>query len=374
MNTNDGFSGQNSTCPRRSLPGLAVRCRAGDRFCSECGAALSKVCRACAASVTPGQRYCGACGTWLGAVADNSGATTGLGAERRLMTVVMCDLVGSSALAARLDPEEFAALLVAYRERCAAVVAQNGGAYISRYVGDGVLACFGYPRALGRDAHSAVSCGLAIAHAKSAGHHHASARGLRAGGPRGRRNGCCGCRRLGTEAVMQLDALVGTAPNTAARLQELAPPNGVVIGGATHELVDDDFICEKLPPQRLKRLEPPARAFLVRAHSEPRTRRLVHSRRYVPLVGRSAEFELISSSPGGGPQTGKGQTVPGILVEPGIGKSRLAQELLDHLADTPLAVIVLTCTPLAAGTALYPVIEALRRGDSCHSAGQQTAL
>jgi len=344
--------------PGDHCPACKAVVGAGDRFCSECGAALSKVCRACAASVTPGQRYCGACGAWLGAVADNSGATTGLGAERRLMTVVMCDLVGSSALAARLDPEEFAALLVAYRERCAAVVAQNGG-YISRYVGDGVLACFGYPRALGRDAHSAVSCGLAITREISA---LATTTALHGGCELavrvGVETGVVVAGRLGTEAVMELDALVGTAPNTAARLQELAPPNGVVIGGATHELVDDDFICEELPPQRLKRLEPPARAFLVRAHSEPRTRRLVHSRRYVPLVGRSAEFELIVQSWGRAAK-GKGQTVL-VSGEPGIGKSRLAQELLDHLADTPLAVIVLTCTPLAAGTALYPVIEALR--------------
>src|SRR5262249_28998843 len=155
-----------------------------------------------------------------------------------------CDLVGSSSLAARLDPEEFAALLVAYRERCAAAVAHNGG-YISCYVGDGVCACFGYPRAVGRDAQAAVTCGLAIAPEISA---LAATTSLLGGSELAVRvaieTGIVIAGRLGPENAMELDALVGTAPNTATRLQELAPPNGVVIGETTHELVAEDFACE----------------------------------------------------------------------------------------------------------------------------------
>ena len=126
--------------------------------------ALKPPCSACGAPVALGQRFCQTCGASLGSPnsSRDPGAATDGTLDRRLMTAMFCDLVGSSKLAARLDPEEFAALLVAYRERCAAVVAQNGG-YISRYAGDGVLACFGYPRALGRDAQAAVTSGLAIA-------------------------------------------------------------------------------------------------------------------------------------------------------------------------------------------------------------------
>ena len=151
------------------------------------------------------------------------------------MTVMFCDLVGSSKLASRLDPEEFATLLVAYRERCAAAVAQRGG-YVSRYVGDGVLACFGYPRAIGRDAQAAVSCGLAIAKEIRALADTTSLPGGQELAVRiGIDTGVVLAGRLGPDNAMELDALVGTAPHMAARLQSLASPNTVVIGEGTHE-------------------------------------------------------------------------------------------------------------------------------------------
>ena len=274
------------------------------------------------------------------------------------MTVVMCDLVRSSALAARLDPEEFAALLVSYRERCAAVLAHTGG-YISRYVGDGVLACFGYPRAVGRDAQSAVAFGLAITREIRA---LATTTSLPGGSELavrvGIETGTVVAGRLGPENAMELDALVGTAPNTAARLQQLAPPNGVVIGEATHELVAEDFACEELLPQRLIGLEPLVRAFVVRGEAARRGRGLALTRRHGPLVGRAAELALIFEC-WTLASKGKGQAVL-LSGEAGIGKSRLAQELLDHVADERHAVVMLTCTPVAAGTAFYPAIEALR--------------
>jgi class 3 adenylate cyclase/tetratricopeptide (TPR) repeat protein len=271
---------------------------------------------------------------------------------------MMCDLVRSSALAARLDPEEFAALLVSYRERCAAAVARSGG-YISRYIGDGVLACFGYPRAVGRDAQAAVACGLVVAREIRALAETTSLPGGNELAVRvGIETGIVIAGRLGPENSLELDALVGTAPNTAARLQELAPPNGVVIGEATHELVAEDFVCEELPPQLLTRLEPTARAFVVTAEAKRHGRPHAFTRRRGPLVGRAAELALMFECWARASE-GKGQTVL-LSGEAGIGKSRLAQELLDHIAEEPNALIVLACTPLAAGTAFHPAIEALR--------------
>jgi class 3 adenylate cyclase/tetratricopeptide (TPR) repeat protein len=343
--------------------GYCPACRAvtpaGARFCGDCGAPLPQSCPACSEPVVPEQRFCTACGASLGpARLIRGGVTKGAAAGRRLMTVVFCDLVGSSALAARLDPEEFAALLVAYRGRCAAAVAHGGG-YISSYVGDGVLACFGYPRAIGRDAGAAVACGLAITREISALATGKSLLGVSELAVRiGIETGIVVAGRLGPEDAMEFDALVGPAPYTAARLQELAPPNGVVIGEATHELVAEDFVCEELPPERLIRLQPPARAFVVRGEATRSGRRLVLARRGAPLVGRAAELTLIFKC-WSRASDGKGQTVL-LSGEAGIGKSRLAQELLDHIANQPHALIVLACVPPAAGTALYPAIEALR--------------
>ncbi|MET0531852.1 MAG: AAA family ATPase [Microvirga sp.] len=274
------------------------------------------------------------------------------------MTVLFCDLVDSSALAVQLDPEEFAALLVSYREHCAAAVRHNGG-YISRYVGDGVLGCFGYPRAIGRDAQAAVACGLRIASEISALAAATSLPGGRELAVRiGIETGVVIAGRLGPVSAMELDALVGAAPNTAARLQQEAPPNGVVIGEATHELVAEDFACEELPTQSLKHLVPPARAFVVRGETTRAGRRRVLARRRAPLVGRATEIRSIFER-WARASAGRGQTVL-LSGEAGIGKSRLAQELVDHIADEPHELIVLTCTPPAAGTAFFPAIQALR--------------
>jgi class 3 adenylate cyclase/tetratricopeptide (TPR) repeat protein len=338
-------------------------CRAmtprGARFCGNCGSPLALFCPACAAPAAAGQRFCTECGASIEPGAAKSAAVAEDGtAERRFMTVLFCDIVGSSELAARLDPEEFAALLVSYRERCAAAVAQNGG-WMSRYAGDGVIACFGYPRAVGRDAQAAVACGLAIAQGIGA-----VARGipLPDGGDLavriGIETGLVVAGRLGPGAAMEFDAFVGTAPNVAARLQQVAAPNSVVIGEATHELVCNEFECEELSPERLVRLQPAARAFVVRGETKGRGKRLVVTRRHVPMVGRTAELMLLRELWGRVVQ-GQGQTVL-ITGEPGIGKSRLGQELLDHIAETPHAMIVVSCAPHAAGTAFHPAIEALR--------------
>ncbi len=275
------------------------------------------------------------------------------------MTVMFCDLVGSSALAAQLDPEEYAELLVVYRESCATAVSHQGG-YISRYAGDGVIACFGYPRAVGRDAQAAVECGLSIAQLVSA---LAQTTPLPGGSELavriGIESGLVLAGRLGPGSAMELDALVGTAPNTAARLQEVAERNGVLIGEATYELVADDFDCEEVPAERLTRLQPPARAFVVRSPAKPAGRQHVLTRRRGPFVGRAAEFNLLRER-WENAKSGQGQTAL-VSGEAGIGKSRLCQEFLNDLTDTPHRCVLLTCAPQSSSSPFYPAIEALRQ-------------
>lgn len=268
------------------------------------------------------------------------------------MTAMFCDLVGSSKLAARLDPEDYAALLVAYRERCAAAVVQYGG-YVSRYAGDGVLACFGYPRALDRDAQAAVLSGLVIALEIEALASTTALRGGRDLAVRiGIETGIVLAGPLGPKNAIELDGLVGTAPNTAARLQQLAPPNSVVIGEATRELVAGLFVLEELPPQDLL----PGNWFRVKG--KLRDRGLTFSKRRAPLAGRVNELAMIRER-WDEACNGKGQTVL-LSGEAGIGKSRLAQELLDYVTRGAGDVIVLGCTPPGASSAFHPAIDALR--------------
>ena len=291
--------------------------------------------------------------------------TVGSGSERRLMTVMFCDMVGSSRLASGLDPEDFAALLLAYRERCSASVFKHGGHVVS-YAGDGVLACFGYPRAVGRDARAAVACGLDIAREVE----------KLAGAPDlpgstdlavrvGIETGLVVAGRLGAGRAMELDGLVGVALHIASRLQEIAPRNGVVIGSTTQELVGADFHCEEVPRERLARVPAPARAFLVLRARELPQREILGGQARAPLVDRATELATLRAC-WSTACARRGQTVL-IAGEPGIGKSRLVQELISIAAAGPHELVALVCTPQTTATALHPAIEALRRAVQRHS-------
>jgi len=337
-----------------SCPSCSANVASGAVFCGNCGRVLVPPCARCGVPAALGQRFCQNCGASLGSGSASRGFVDGSDGslDRRLMTAMFCDLVGSSKLAARLDPEDYAALLVAYRERCAAAVTQNGG-YVSRYAGDGVLACFGYPRALDRDAQAAVLSGLAIAVEIESFANSTPLRGGRDLAVRvGIETGVVLAGPLGPKNAIELDGLVGTAPNTAARLQQLAPPNSVVIGEATRELVAEAFVLEELPPQDLL----PGKWFKVKGKAKDRS--LTFSRRRTPLVGRARELEMIRERWGYACE-GRGQTIL-LSGEAGIGKSRLAQEFLDLVGQGAHNVLVLGCTPPGVSSAFHPAIDTLR--------------
>lgn len=314
-------------------------------------------CISCGSRTPPKARFCPDCGEAL-RVHPNPAARSPVPdaeADRRIVTVMFCDIVGSTALTASMDPEAFATVLLAYREVCAAIILRHGG-HVARYVGDGILACFGYPHARGRDAQSAVSCGLAIAAEMPSLNERLNATNARRGVEPfllririGIESGMVVAGRLGPGAATEIDALIGTAPNDAAHLQHRAPPNGVVIGVATHAIVGSEFSASPLPDGTVLNLP---NGYIVKAA-------LRRGRgRAAPLVGRDRELSDLSAR-WAQTRDGRGQIVL-VSGEPGIGKTRLLDEFLARDQVPAEQVLTMACVPQAKLSPLLPALEALR--------------
>ena len=251
-------------------------------------------------------------------------------AERRQLTVMFLDLVGSTELATKLDPEDLRGVMGAYHRATAAVVEQFEG-HVAKYLGDGVLAYFGWPKAHEDDAERAVRAGLALAEAVSRLVVHADTQ-LRARVGIATGNAVVG--DLVGEGASREEAVVGDVPNLAARLQALAEPGTVVIGPATRRLVGGLFELEDVGRRRLKGFAEPLAVW--RVVGEGRTEGRFEARQtagLTPLVGRDEEVALLLRR-WRQVRDGEGQVVL-LSGEPGIGKSRLVRELRDHLAGEP---------------------------------------
>jgi class 3 adenylate cyclase/predicted ATPase len=299
------------------------------------------------------------------APADDSGTEMPHDAERRQLTVMFCDLVGSTALSARLDPEDLQEILRAYQSQVKDVVRGYGG-YIARYLGDGALVYFGYPQAHEDDAERAVRAGLELV--KSIGQLHTAV-----GEPLNARIGIAtGLVVVGDligSGESQDRGIAGETPNLAARLQERAEAGAVVLSDGTRRLLGDLFELTKLNPSALKGFTEPVQAWraLGEGHAESRFEAL-HGTRLTPLVGRGEELELVLSrwrqaKEGGG-------QVALISGEPGIGKSRLVLALRERLHGEPKATVSYACSPHQVHSALSPFVAQLERSaglSSMHS-------
>jgi class 3 adenylate cyclase len=276
-------------------------------------------------------------------------------AERRQLTVLFCDLVGSTALSARLDPEDLRAVIGAYH-RCVAAVIERAGGFVAKYMGDGVLAYFGYPRADEHGAERAVRAGSALVEAVT---------GLdtAAGAPLWARVGIAtGLVVVGDligEGASQEQAVVGETPNLAARLQALAQPGQVVIAPSTRRLTAGLFDYEDLGAVEIKGLAAPVVASRVLRDSGAESRFEALRATHTPLVGRDEELALLQRR-WQQAKTGE-RCVVLISGEPGIGKSRLAQTLVEGLAGDPHTRLRLFCSPHHHDSALYPTITQLER-------------
>jgi predicted ATPase/class 3 adenylate cyclase len=276
-------------------------------------------------------------------------------AERRQLTVMFCDLVGSTALSAQLDPEELREIIGAYHRRCAEVITTSGG-FVAKYLGDGVLAYFGYPEAHEDDAEQAVRAGLALVDAVAK---------LDAGGGSALRvrigiaTGVVVVGGLLGEGAAQEQAVVGETPNLAARLQTLAEPDTVVIDQNTRRLLGGLFDYRDLGTVSVKGFGAPVQVWQVTGASAVESRFEALRTATTPLVGREEEIEILLRR-WAQAKAGDGAVVL-ISGEPGIGKSRIIQTLQDRLRDEPHTRLRTFCSPHHQDSALYPTITQLER-------------
>src|SRR5450631_3179158 len=277
-------------------------------------------------------------------------------AERRQLTVMFCDLVGSTALSARLDPEDMREIVGAYHRSCAEQITKAGG-FVAKYMGDGVLAYFGYPQAHEHDAERAVLAGLALVEAvpmlKTA-----------AGTPLQVRVGIAtGLVVVGDligSGEAQERGVVGDTPNLAARLQGLAEPNMVVIAEGARRLLGNLFELEDLGAKDLKGIAGPVRAWAaLRASSAEGRFEALHTAGLTALVGREEELELLLRR-WSRAMRGEGQVVL-LSGEAGIGKSRLTAALLERLSGEAPTRLRYFCSPQHTDSALYPIIRQMER-------------
>jgi class 3 adenylate cyclase/predicted ATPase len=274
--------------------------------------------------------------------------------ERRQVTVMFSDLVGSTELSARMDPEDLREVISAYQKRVTETVQRFGG-FVAKYMGDGVLVYFGYPQAHEDDAERAVRAGLELIDAVSA---------LEPKAPLQTRVGIATGLVVVGDLVgageAQERAIIGETPNLAARLQGIAEPNTVVIAENTRRLLGNLFELEDLGLKDLKGIAGQAKAWAALRPSSVASRfEALHTTDLTALVGREEEFELLVRR-WSRAKTGEGHVVL-LSGEAGIGKSRLTAGLLERLAAEPHTRLRYFCSPQHTDSALYPIISQMER-------------
>ncbi|WP_084801479.1 adenylate/guanylate cyclase domain-containing protein [Bradyrhizobium sp. Ec3.3] len=360
-----------------------LRVATGSKFCRDCGMPLSWQCGSCGHQNAAGARFCSECGQTSAkefpeergaAGAPEDGAKPQI--ERRRLTVMFVDLVGSTALGTRLDPEDLREVISAHHQCVTNLVSKNGG-YVARYIGDGILAYFGYPRAHEDDAECAVRSGLLAVEAV----HRLSS----PAGPPGSLN----CRVGIATGIAVIGAIVdgdrdsqtavGETPNLAARLQSIAETGVVVIDEATRRLTGEMFQYRRLGPLDLKGLKGPVTAWAVTKENiiESRFKALRSSE--TPLIGRAEEKGLLLRR---WERVIAGQGLVCFLIgEAGIGKSRLISVLEDaSQGGDRLPPLQFSCSAHQQDAPLYPIIRhielaaKIEGGDSMPVRSEKLAL
>jgi class 3 adenylate cyclase len=289
------------------------------------------------------------------ASADASSRVSGRDtAERRQVTVMFSDLVGSTALSVRMDPEDLREVISSY-QKCVAEIVQRFGGFVAKYMGDGVLVYFGYPQAHEDEAERAVRAGLQLVQTVG---------GLKSSAPLETRVGIAtGLVVVGDlvgSGEAQERGIVGETPNLAARLQSVAEPNTVVIAESTRRLLGNLFDLQDLGAQDLKGIGAPVRAWgVLRTASVESPFEALHASGLTELVGREEELELLLRR-WSKVKTGEGQVVL-LSGEAGIGKSRLTAAVLEHLTAEPHIRLRYFCSPQRTDSALYPIVSQMER-------------
>jgi class 3 adenylate cyclase len=280
-------------------------------------------------------------------------------AERRQLTVMFCDLVGSTALSTGTDPEDLRNVIASFQNRCSAAIRRYDG-FVAKYMGDGILVYFGYPRAHEDEAERSVRAGLDIVDAMAE---------LNAAVPRP--PGVELAVRIGIatgpvivgdqigEGTASETAVVGETPNLAARLQALAQPNQIVVSAATRAMLGDHFDLEDLGAYEFKGFAEPVPVWRVLSARDVESRfAATRTGTSTPLVGRQEEMGLLLRAWGGSCH-GRGQVVL-IQGEAGVGKSRLVERLRETAGEDCIWVAI-RCSPFHTASAFHPIIEHLKR-------------
>lgn len=342
------------------------------RFCAECGAAALPACSVCGHPVSATANFCAECGAPVRGAADAQTVTASAphahagfdtGVERRQLTVFFCDLVGSTAISTRLDPEDLRDVIGAYH-RCIADTVATFDGYVARYLGDGAMVYFGYPNSHEDNAERAVRAALALGH---------NVRNLQTRGERlslriGIATGLVIVGELVSAGAAREQTALGQTPNLAARLEAIAAPDTIVIADDTRRLVGDRFACQDLGAVTLKGFDKPVRAWQVIGEERIKHRLAAidtpvaagasvdASKRYAtPLVGREQELGLLRDR---WQQVieGEGRVVL-LMGDAGIGKSRLVHAFISGVGETPHYELQFRSSAYHVHSPLYPVIQ-----------------
>jgi class 3 adenylate cyclase len=347
----------------------------GKKFCGDCGAALENRCPRCGAENPTGKRFCGDCGAALAANGTRtppsttgqpgaevraptwlSVAATSPDGERRHLTVLFSDLVGSTEIAAHLDAEEWREIAAQYQRTAAAAVTRFGG-NVAKYLGDGLMVYFGWPEAHEDDAERAVRAGLAIVddvnslNGRLAKEHNVTL-SVRVGIQ-------TGSVVIGQGGGDQADVF-GDAPNVASRVQSAAEPNYVLITAAVHELVSGLFLVEDRGAHQLKGIEHPVQLYrAIQPTAVRRGTRGTATRALTPFVGHEDDMLLLLSR-WEQAREGQGQLAL-VMGEPGIGKSRLVEEFRARIKEDPHVCVECAGEQLFQGTPFHAVAQILEQ-------------
>ncbi len=341
------------------------------RFCESCGARLARSCAGCGEMLSASARFCGQCGQPAPGVARTAPSAISIEAarlatapragpagERRLLSAMFCELVGSTELSQRIDAEELGELIATFQGVCSDAVKRFDG-HVAQFLGDGVLVYFGYPQAHEDDAQRAIRAALAIQASLAA----INRDRCEAGEPEiaariGIHTGPVVVSRLGGDAHQETLAL-GETVNIAARLDALAQPGGVVVSDATLRLAAGLFVTRDLGTPALKGAAQPVHVHAVERAAGVSARDLA-SQPATPLVGRDRELGLLLDR-WEQVQEGQGHVIA-VSGEPGIGKSRLLREFRERIALAAHTALDLYCSPYASGSAFQPALELFERG------------
>jgi class 3 adenylate cyclase/tetratricopeptide (TPR) repeat protein len=281
-------------------------------------------------------------------------------AERRQLTVMFADLIDSTPLAERFDPEDLRRVLGVFHLACASAIEAHEG-HIAQYIGDGLLIYFGYPHAHEDDAVRAVLAGLAVISALHQANDRIEAEdGVRLHVRIGIETGLVVAGEIGAGASLDHHAVVGESPIVAARLQALAPPDAVVIGPATARLIQGSFLLESIGWRELKGVSGLIQVHRVLGQTDALDRFEIRAGyAMAPLIGRAAELEMLRQR---WKQSSDGEMRCAFLIgEPGIGKSRMLRAFRDSICADAHEVVSLHCSSYYRNSPFWPVLQRLQR-------------